>query len=166
MQPMTLARVSATPKSVRLVDVPARLFIESQNHQQDVIRELALIDIAHRFHDHAERPPERVAALIRDILHEYSQVRSVTRGQALQALSQGAHTVTLVVPVSDGIVDALERWLLLVEEADALCADGEFLTMPASPQVAALRRWYAAAIADAVAEGGEQPQRSYRSVDV
>lgn len=142
------------PASMRLVDVPARVFLESQNHQHDVIRELALIDIRTRYHHDDNVVPQRVAHLISEILQEYSDVRSTTRQQALQAIEAGRSAVTIEVPVRPGIVEALEKWLRLVEEADDVCRDGTFLTLPASDEVRALRRWYVEAIRQGVAGDG------------
>ena len=141
-------------EEVHLTGMPVELFLESQNHQQDLIRELALIDIGDRFH-HGETPmPVRVATLMGDIFDQYGDVRSITRQQALQALAAGSPTVTLVVPVRPGITEALERWLHVVEEADRLCSEGVLLTLSAKPEVRELRRWYVAAITQAISAGG------------
>ena len=130
------------PDAVRLEGVPARLFVESQNHQHDLLRELALIDLGQRF-DLVEQPPtRRVADLIAAIHHEYADVRSSTREQALDALGRGQDTVDLVVPVRAGMAAALRRWLQLVDDADVLCGEGALLTLAASPEVRRLRRWY------------------------
>jgi hypothetical protein len=136
--------------TVRLTGVPARLFVESQDQQHDLIRELALIDIRSRYHDDSGELPARIADLISDILNEYQDVRSVTREQAVEALAIGNETLTIAVPVRPGMVDALRRWLRLVEEADAVCEGGALLTLAARPEVRALRRWYVEAITGAV----------------
>lgn len=128
--------------NVELPGVPAKLFIESQNHQHDLLRELALMDIGNRWSLTERELPHRVARLIGEILTDYADVRTVTRTQALDALGRGEETVTLRVPAKAGIVDALHRWLDLVEQADAFCAQGLLLTLPAPDDVRALRRWY------------------------
>ncbi|HVL99497.1 MAG TPA: hypothetical protein VM324_09435 [Egibacteraceae bacterium] len=137
-----------TPPEVRLEGVPAALFIESQNHQHDLLREFALMDIGNRWSLTERDLPQRVAELIGEILQDYAEVRMVTRRQALDALSRGDDTVTLRVPVKPGIVDALHRWLQLVETADAFCEQGVLLTLAAKPEVRRLRRWYVQAIAE------------------
>ena len=131
---------------VRLDGVPTRLFLESQDHQHDLIRELQLIDIGERF-DSAGRPSsQRVASLITEILAQYQDVRAVTRRQAQAALARGDDVVSLEVPVRDGMADALRRWLELLEEADRLALDGQLLLVPSREEVRQLRRWYAAEI--------------------
>lgn len=134
------------PSRVRLEGVPAALFVESQDHQEDVLRELTLIDFGKRFDLGRSEPPRRVANLIGDIHHQYADVRASTRQQAVDALARGEHAVELVVPVRPGMAAALQEWLRLVEAADALCAEGALLTLPARPEVRELRRWYAHSI--------------------
>lgn len=151
------------PRSVRLEGVPARLFLESQNHQHDLIRELTLIDLGNRFDLADAALPHRLAALIGGILQDYSEVRSVTRAQALEALARGEETVTLIVPTGPGITDALRRWVRLVEEADRISAEGSLLTLPARPEVRALRRWYAEAITSSLREGAPKPAARYQA---
>jgi hypothetical protein len=143
---------SNSPRRVRLEGVPAELFLESQNHQHDLIRELTLIDIGSRYGGVGTRLPHRIVDLISDIHREYAEVRTVTRRQAMDAVTRGEETATLVVPVKPGMAESLQRWLELVEEADQLSEEGQFLTLAASPEVRALRRWYVDAILRGLAD--------------
>jgi hypothetical protein len=131
----------------RLADVPAALFIESQNHQHDLIRELALIDIGARSAATDPSLPRQVTRLIDDILTEYADVRSETRDQALSAMARGDEVFTMSVPVRPRMVDALRRWLQLIESADRFSDQGLLLTLAARPEIRSLRRWYVEAIA-------------------
>lgn len=131
---------------IELEHVPAARFIASQNHQHDLLRELALMDIGHRWSLTDGELPQRVATRMGEILAEYADVRTETRQQALDALDRGEETVTLRVPVKPGMVDALHRWLELVESADRFCSQGLLLTLPAPADLQALRRWYVEAI--------------------
>ncbi|MBW3536229.1 MAG: hypothetical protein KY395_00480 [Actinobacteria bacterium] len=129
-------------RAVRLENVPTQLFLESQDHQHDLIRELQLIEVGGRFDVSHTEISHELARLIADILTRYKDVRTVTRNQALAALERGEATVTLDVPVRDGMVKALTEWLALLDQADRLCADGELLLVAASPEVRQLRQWY------------------------
>lgn len=133
---------SAAGGEVRLPDVPVRVFLESQDHQHELIRELQLIGIGGSLDAGVVRVSRRLAHLISGVLSEYEAVRSATRDQALAALDRGDHVVTLRVPVFPGIGDALREWLRLLEEADELCRQGELLLLAPSPEVRRLRRWY------------------------
>lgn len=126
---------------VRVDAVPARLFLESQDQQQDLIREFVLIELGDRFELTAE-VPQRLARLIADILADYADVRWATRQQALQALENGREELSMAVPVRPGMGAALRRWLDLLEQADRFCEEGALLTLAATPEVRRLRHWY------------------------
>lgn len=128
--------------TIRLEDVPVRDFLESQDHQHDLIRELQLIQIGDEVDPMSAEVPRRVARLINTILVRYQSVRSTTREQALAALDRGEERVTLDVPVQPGMAEALREWLRLLEEADDLCRDGAILLLACRPEVRELRRWY------------------------
>lgn len=127
---------------VPLAGVPVRLFLESQDHQQELIRELQLVEIAAGYDETTRAASQRLAQLTADILQRYQPVRSATRTQALAALARGDEVTAMDVPVHPGMADALRTWLRLLEEADALCARGDLLLLAPSPEVQELRRWY------------------------
>lgn len=127
---------------VRLDGVPVRLFLESQDHQHELIRELQLIEIGDRLDVPATERSHRLARMIAEILSQYQAVRSATRDQALAALERGDDVVTLDVPVYPGMAAALREWLALLEEADELCRAGELLLLACGSEVRDLRRWY------------------------
>lgn len=127
---------------VQLSDVSVRLFLESQDHQHDLIRELQLIGLSTSSDPQNLDGAGRLAAAIGEVLATYSPVRSSTREQAMAALDRGEEQVTLAVPVQDGMAQALRRWLQLLEQADQLCQDGELLLLATRPEIAQFRRWY------------------------
>lgn len=129
-------------QAVRLENVPAQLFLESQDHQHDLIRELQLIEMGGRFDVAATEISHELARLIADILTRYKEVRTVTRDQALKALDRGEQTVDLDVPVRDGMAEALQEWVELLDHADQLCVEGELLLVAARDEVRQLRHWY------------------------
>lgn len=133
---------SGAQRVARVASVPVELFLESQDHQEDLLRELRLMELGDRFHLTTDSVAQDLASLIGGILGRYRDVRSTTRTQALAALADGRTEVTLLVPLDDGIVDALHHWLELLETANRVCAGGRLLTLPARPEVQALRRWY------------------------
>lgn len=139
---------------IRLEGVPVALFLESQDHQHDLIRELQLIEIGGRLDPATTEVSHRLARLITDILTRYGQVRSATRRQALAALDRGEGHVTLEVPAAPGMAEALAEWLRLLEEADEVCHMGELLVLASSPEVRALRRWYAEQLTSALLAAG------------
>ena len=124
---------------VQLENVAVALFLESQDHQHDLIREMQLVALGSG--GSGDRA-SRLAASIEGVLTTYSPVRHSTRAQALAARDRGDDRVTLDVPVQDGIGDALHHWLELLETADELCRNGELLLIATRPEIAQFRRWY------------------------
>lgn len=131
--------------------VPAQLFVESQDHQHELVRELRLVEIGERFDLTTRNVSQRLGSLISEILEGWDDVRSTTRRQAISAIERGEDEVDLTIPVRPGLADALQRWLLLLDEADQFCEGGELLTMSASPEVRALRAWYVSEILEQLA---------------
>lgn len=126
--------------------VPAKRFVESQDHQHELIRELRLVEIGERFDLTSRNVSQRLGSLIAEILEGWGDVRSTTRNQAIAAIERGEDEVDLTIPVRPGLADALQRWLRLLDEADRFCEGGELLTMAASPEIRELRAWYVAEI--------------------
>lgn len=127
--------------AVRLHDVSVRLFLESQDHQHELIREMQLVGLSES-NDGRTDGPSRLAASIVGLLSTYQPVRDSTREQAVAARDRGQERMTLAVPVQEGMADALRHWLLLLEEADRLCRDGQLLVLATRPEIADFRRWY------------------------
>lgn len=127
--------------AVRLHDVSVRLFLESQDHQHELIREMQLVGLSES-NDGRTDGASRLAAAIVGVLSTYQPVRNSTREQAVAARDRGEETTTLVVPVQEGMADALRHWLQLLEEADRLCRDDQLLVLATRPEIAAFRRWY------------------------
>lgn len=134
--------MSSSAGTIIVDAVPVRLFLESQDHQHDLIRELKLIEMADRFDLATRDVSRRLATFIGEILDAWDDVRSTTRQQALHARDQGDEHVALVIPVRPGLADALRTWVGLLDEADRFCNEGELLTVAASPEVRRLRHWY------------------------
>lgn len=146
---MGMAGSGAEPTRFVVVRVPVDTFLRSQDHQEDLLRELRLIDLADQFGLGEADAAEEILQLVSEIHSRFRDVRGTTRAQALAAREAGADEVDLVVPVYDGMDDALRHWLELLEQADQLCARGEVLTLPADPDVQVLRRRYVRDITDA-----------------
>lgn len=136
-----------------LPNVPVRLFLESQDHQQELIRELQLIEISGRVDTATSEASRRLAHLISEVLTNYELVRSSTREQAVAALQRNEHVVTLRVPVRPGMAEALHHWVELLEQADQLCLHGDLLLVACSPEVRQLRRWYVEQLTSQLAPG-------------
>ena len=133
---------AAATRRVRLVDVPTRLLAESDQHGDDLLRELVLVLAA--------SPDESAddAALQRRLLtsaERYAGYGRAVRGELGRdlrvALDRSEPTVTVEFAAPEGTDRVTEAWGLLCEEMDDYCRRGALLSLPAPPEVAALRRW-------------------------
>ena len=127
-------------------DAPVDVFLRSQDQQGDLLRELKLVQLGESFGLTDTHVAVRISQLVSAILERYDDVRTTTRAQALAARARGRTEVDLHVPLLPGISDALQEWLALLEDADAMCARGDLLTLPAPREVRELRRRYVADI--------------------
>lgn len=130
--------------------MPVRLFLESQDHQHDLVRELRLVELSTEVRSADAEVCRRLAGLIAEIHTRWDEVRSSTRAQMLAALERGEERAPLDVPVLPGMAAALRRWLVTMAEADEFARRERLLTVPAPAQVAALRAWYVEAVTAAV----------------
>lgn len=135
---------------VRVANVPVRPFLESQDHQHDLIRELQLITIGGQFDTATVEVSHRLARLVALIHERYGTVRTVTRDQAMAAMGRGDDVTDLDIPVVPDMAAALRRWLELLEEADELCRHGDLLLLATRPAIRDLRRWYVEAVTAAL----------------
>jgi hypothetical protein len=126
-------------REVVLADVPVRTFWELQHHQEDMLREFALIGID-REQGGADAVPVRLLELVGALRSRLASQRGQLIDELAAAAARGDETVTvsLSVPVAAaaGVKDTCDAY----EEADAYCRSGDLLTLAASQDVAALRR--------------------------
>jgi anti-sigma regulatory factor (Ser/Thr protein kinase) len=121
---------------VRLAACPVVLSLRQDQHLDELIRELQLIE------GHPEHPPsDRLSAVISGLLQRGAHVRHTGRRTAQDAAAAGLDVidVDLAMPVHMAqLVRDLNR---AVHAADALCEERELLTLASTPDVRALRNW-------------------------
>ena len=134
----------ATPEqgqwhSLCLLGVPVDLFLKSQQHTDDLVRELWLVSESDA--DHGLRALERAA-------DAYARRAHVVRNASLEAVAdareRGDTMIDLRLRVPPGTAELTVQWAELLERLDELCRAGTLLTLPASEEVRRFRRWYAA----------------------
>lgn len=126
---------------VRILGLPLELQVRSQEHFDDLRRELALI--AGGAATEPSRLPARLLALVDELEGQYAAVSEAVEVQLEEALHEGAETRDLVLLVPPEAEDACRRLREALEEADRFCAAGEFvLNLVTPPDLVALREWY------------------------
>jgi anti-sigma regulatory factor (Ser/Thr protein kinase) len=130
-------------RTVRFAGVPVEAYLELQEHNDALFRELELISIELAATDGAAPPTSsRLAGLVDRLYRQFRSQRDGHRETVAAALARGERTVELQASASPAAVPAARAYVELLEEADELCRTDELLTPPPSAQVRSLRRWF------------------------
>jgi anti-sigma regulatory factor (Ser/Thr protein kinase) len=142
-QPVQPAPVRAAPGShlVRFLGVPVGAYLELQQHNDALFRELELIGVELGSGDAAPMP-ERLVRLVEEFRARFPGVPDGYRNPVAAADARGAATVDLEVRLAPALVPAARAYVDLLERADELCRSGAMLTQPPSEAVRSLRRWF------------------------
>jgi hypothetical protein len=140
---------------VRYLAVPVADYLELQQHNDALFRELQLIRI--RMHtqggEGTTEPPRRLISLVERLLAQFRRQRDMHRGKVAEAQARGAETVDLEMEVTPAAVPAARAYVDLLEEADVFCRSGELLIPPPPERVRRLRRWFVEHMAAQVLDG-------------
>lgn len=142
---------------VRVLGVPLALYLETEQHNDALVRELGLIVEPANQGDDRTEVPGRLFELAGEIRSVFRPVAADTRAQIERAVQLGHPTVDLVMTMPPVGWEMLLRLIEQLDEADRYCEQGELLTLSSTPAVRRLRRWYAQQVADQLA--GRPPRR-------
>lgn len=157
MPPCNTRRVEGPERfvQVHLLGLPVQARVRFGQHLQELTRELSLIRIAAQ---DGEDPslPLRLLQIAAELDTTYVAFRAAPDAVIAAALAAGDDfcDVTYTVPLSAGVfVQGLGR---VLEEADAFCRSEQLLSLPASQEVVAYRRWF---VEESVRQlAGEEPR--------
>lgn len=147
---------------VHLLGLPLQARTGFSQHLQDLARELSLIRIGTRDRPGTSLPP-RLLEIAAELDTTYAAFRAAPDAAVGAALAAGADhcDVTYTVPPTAGAF--LRRLGDVLEEADDYCrAERHLLSLPASEEVVAYRRWMVAEATRQLA--GEDPRPWRRRV--
>ena len=155
--PQPQAPEAAGTRPVRFVGVPVKAYLELQQYNDALIRELELIGIALDTPEPAAAPGsagsdrlvrlvEKFRAAFRDSSDQYRQVVAA-------ADARGEATVDIEVRAAPSVVPAARSYVALLEEAEDLGRSGDLLIPVPPPYVRALRRWFVDQLAAQLLEG-------------
>lgn len=123
--------------SVELRSVPLALAARSRQHQETLIRELALVAAA----NDPSTAHGKLLALAAEVGAKYGRLGAAQREHAEAVFAAGGRTADLRYEVPVEFADDANRLLSLLEEVDRLCVAGELVSVVTPPDVAAYRRW-------------------------
>ena len=136
---------------VRLVDCPVALSLSQDDHLDELVRELQLLDVR------TDEP--ELAPVIRGLLDGQAQARHMGRRTAQEAAAAGRERVTVELVLPEPAAEQVERLDAAVAAADALCERERLLTLASPPEVRRLRTWMRDEIHDQIRSG--RPPQSY-----
>lgn len=130
--------VNGSGRLVHLVGVPVSVLLESTRQLSDLQREVQVMAMGHNAPPELEPVVEAGQPWITDI----DLWTDADRRMAEAAAAAGAQTIDFDVIVPDDIasrIDGIAAWL---RRAASSIVRRQLLTLPASPEVTAYRRWY------------------------
>ncbi|MBA2561226.1 MAG: ATP-binding protein [Propionibacteriales bacterium] len=147
-RPIPPERVWAAPKGldltslppgwhvVRLLDCPVELSLRQDQHLDELIRELQLIQARPGL-----RPARDLTRVMTDLLGRHAQARHMGRRMALDAGAAGHAVVTISLPVPASASKDVQDLHRAVQHANVLCDQQRLLTLASTPQVQSVRQW-------------------------
>jgi anti-sigma regulatory factor (Ser/Thr protein kinase) len=136
---------------VQLLNTPLRLFARETSRHRELMREMALI----AFIDSGNVAVPRALTALAAELEDYRGVGAATDAARDAAFAAGELTMDLVYQLPPAVGPACSRLNEMLDEADEFCHAQNLLTLAASADGLAVRRWYLDQIATQVS--GAQP---------
>lgn len=140
---------------IRMVGVPVEIFLTTRQQHDELLRECAVLALAHEDEEGAQ-PPE-----LRRLVHELGVHYGAAASRAdenVEAASQaGQATIDLTYRVPISVLAAADRLEDLMQSADALCREGRMLTMPRTEQMRRFSAWWVGELRRQVAGLGPIP---------
>ncbi|HZQ29212.1 MAG TPA: SpoIIE family protein phosphatase [Acidimicrobiales bacterium] len=134
-------------RSVVLAGAPAILTLRSEEYIDELLREFELVRLGGRQGVLRSDYPQRLLAIMDEILARFASVRLSLRDQAEAALTRGHATFTLTVDLPVLAVPAMRQFLTLIDEVEAFAEAGHMLTLPPAEEVRQYQRWLVGTIA-------------------
>lgn len=126
-------------REVRLLGFPLRLHQHAVEHHAELIREFQLLALDTQ----SDRDvPRRLVDLMAELTTAYAGASATPDAEREAALARGDETADLTYHVPESAGEACRRLDRMLDEADAFCRTDQLLTLAASDEAAAFRRWY------------------------
>jgi hypothetical protein len=127
---------------VHLVGLPIAAHQASTEHLDELRREFRLLEVQQADGD-APDVPSRLLKLVTLLEDRWASLVDSTGEDLEAAIDRGATTVDVAYRVPAGAKRAAEVLDALLDEADAYCRSGDtLLTLQASPEALAYRKWF------------------------
>jgi hypothetical protein len=125
---------------VQLLGIPTDLFFQTRQQHDDLVREFAVMGLGHGEQDLSQ--PQDLRQLIQELGVTFMRSEPRPNEDVEAAARAGASSMDLRYQVPPTVVAGADRLESMMARADAFCAQGLMLTMPRTPQMQALSRWW------------------------
>jgi anti-sigma regulatory factor (Ser/Thr protein kinase) len=122
---------------MRMPQVPVQLTLRMDQHLDDLVRELQLIDT-----DAEHSPPREVARLIHELVTRPAWARHTGRRLALDAAAAGQEYVDIEMAAPRAMTEGIRELLVAARTADRVCERYGLLTLAASTEMDVLREYF------------------------
>jgi hypothetical protein len=140
---------------IRMVGVPVELFLATRQQHDELMREFAVLALAHQ-DEESSHPPE-LRRLVRELGVHYAASGSRADASVEAAAQAGQPTIDLTYRVPISVLAAADRLEGLMQSADVFCRGGRMLTMPRTPQMFRFAEWWLEELRRQVAGFGPTP---------
>ncbi len=151
--PARLEAAEARPVRIHLLDVPAAALGRATEQYEALFREFRLV--VEQGPSNPGGAPERLLAIIDELGTRFAGFTVGMDRDLRAAVARGDRTVDLELTVPAAAGPACEHYDQLLDQADHFCRAAELITLPATPEAVALRKWLLLELSRQVA--GEPP---------
>jgi hypothetical protein len=132
---------------VKVLGLPVEVYLEAEQHNDAVVRELTLI-VQSAGTAGGLDVPRRLLDLAGEVRAAFSPASDGLRAQVEEAIRRGDETVDIRVSVPRYGWEALLRLADWLDEVDRYSVDGDLLTLESSQRLRRFRSWFAQQVSD------------------
>ena len=138
--PPVEAPLAGPTVEIRLLGVPVAALNRASEQYDALYREFRLV--VEQGPSNPGSAPEQLIALIEELGTRFEGFTAGVDKEWRAALGRGDPTVDLVLELPPSVGAACEHYDLLLDQADQLCRAAELMTLPATAEAVALRKWF------------------------
>jgi hypothetical protein len=145
---------------VRFLNAPIPLMLEANQHQQEIMREFALIQLSD---DPAPQDiPSRLLEMAERNRRDFATLSFRRSEELAEAIRNGEPNVDMEIDVPPAAGRAAREMRDILAEADEFCRSGTLLTLATPPAHVAFREWF---LGEIVRQLDGEPPTPWRSAD-
>lgn len=158
------ASAAAALVDVPLLQIPVPLWVRTQEHIDELLRECTLIAAQLRERpENAGAVPVRLMELVEELTEDYGGMNIDQENRLASAAEEGVAELDLVYHVPLAAAQAVQRLQIMLDEVDAYCLAGEHLLTMATPaELVRFRHWMLDEFVDQLAGAPPTPYPDYR----